>query len=214
MTLSGLCGYAVRSRRREQPRRHDGIMRISQDILYPRQISESWDILRISPSWDNPGLSSSASLTAWYCLTVRRYEYSRTSTVDPSPPPAYSTVLAPSARDCTYRTRLLCPGYSYGTINNDRQWLLAISKDYSTVQYRTRQEVLPPSWYYEYSIRRHKISRTFGIRSRFVRDACVVLWSSTVRSGFRPFGVPSSHHSYSIALLWSLLSSHVRSFHT
>ena len=38
---------------------------------------------------------------------VRRYEYSRT--VDPSPPPAYSTVvlvlLAPSAaRDCTYRT--------------------------------------------------------------------------------------------------------------
>ena len=39
-------------------------MRISQDILYPRQISESWDILRISPSWDNPGLSSSASLSS------------------------------------------------------------------------------------------------------------------------------------------------------
>ena len=42
---------------------YDEIMRVSQDNMYPRQISVSWDILRISPSWDNPGLSSSASLT-------------------------------------------------------------------------------------------------------------------------------------------------------
>ena len=41
---------------------YDKIKTVSQDNMYPRQISVSWDILRISPSWDNPGLSSSASL--------------------------------------------------------------------------------------------------------------------------------------------------------
>ena len=61
---------------------------------------------------------------------VRRYEYSRTSTVDPSPPPAYSTstVLAPSARDRlpdvrdSFEIRSGClpsclpPCRSYGTV--------------------------------------------------------------------------------------------------
>ena len=36
-----------------QPRRHDGIKTISQDIIYPRQISESWDIL----GYPDPGIN-------------------------------------------------------------------------------------------------------------------------------------------------------------
>ena len=39
--------------------------------MYPRQNFVSWDILRISPSWDNPGLSSSASLSS----ILYEYEY-------------------------------------------------------------------------------------------------------------------------------------------
>ena len=34
-------------------RRHDGIKTISQDIIYPRQISESWDIL----GYPDPGIN-------------------------------------------------------------------------------------------------------------------------------------------------------------